>query len=489
MDIAPFQNVAPVPGLRLGNWWVWLGIILGAVFLGISELEFKWFAILFVGLLLGLAGLIFVDKKQFLLILLVLSLPMSIHINFYYQPSEISRSSYGFQILVFDIPLLALYVIWLTRAILQREPLAICTTGLLALAGLFFSASISILLSSNQLYGAFDLFAMFFSALLYVYMASQIRTREELLLVVILLLTNVAIQGSIALAQHVTNSNLGLDFLGATKVLKDYASLISLSRAGGTLGHPNSLALFFDLTLPLAFSLLFVPMQFIRKFLLLLTVGIGLVGLTVTLSRGGMLSVGLALIITLTIHLSRRLGKVQAIIYVLLVCLVAGSIVLTTSNPIRKRFLQHDYGTAIGRIPHMQVALNVIRSNPLFGVGLNNYCEAAPAYDNTPQQIMAQWRAPAHNLYLFIISEIGLVGMAWFMIFMFTVFRVLWPALKSSDPFIHAASLGVLLGFMAYLIHGQFDYAHWPQFTVVWFMLGLAVTLGRFATIPNPSQS
>jgi putative inorganic carbon (hco3(-)) transporter len=295
------------------------------------------------------------------------------------------------------------------------------------------------------------------------------------------------------LGQYITNSNLGLDFFGATKVLKDYVSLLALSRAGGTLGHPNSLAQFFDLTIPLAFSLLFVPMRFTRRFLLLLIVSIGLLGLTATLSRGGMLSVGVALIILITIHLSRWFGKAPAIIYFLLVCVLAGSIVWGTSNPIHRRFLQHDYGAAFGRLPHMQVALNIIRSNPLFGVGLNNYCEEGPKYDNTPQQIMARWKSPVHNLYLFITSEIGLVGMAWILIFIFSVLRSLWPALKSPDPFIQAASLGILFGLLAFSIHGQFDYSHWSQFTVLWFMLGLAVSLGRFAapnqTIAGPENS
>jgi O-antigen ligase len=364
--------------------------------------------------------------------------------------------------------------------------LHINTTGLLPLAGLFFSASVAIFLSSNQLYGAFDLFSLFFSALLYVYAASQIRTRAELLLVVSLLMVNIAIQGTIALGQYFTNSNLGLDFFGATKVLKDYASLMALSRAGGTLGHPNSLAQFFDLTIPLAFSLLFVPMSLTRRFLLLGVVGIGLTGLTVTLSRGGMLAVGMVLLIGMTIHFCRWFGKTQGIFYVLLIIVITGSIILGTPNPIRKRFLYHDYGTALGRVPHIQVALNVIRSNPLFGVGLNNYCAEAPKYDNTPQQIMALWKSPAHNLYLFITSEIGLVGLTWILIFLIAVLRSLWPALKSPDPLLYAAGLGVLLGFLAYFIHGQFDYTHWTNFTILWFMLGLAVSLGWQATQAPP---
>lgn len=489
MEMAPSRKMTPVSQGYLGNWWIWLGISLGLIILGLSELEFKWFAVLFLGLLTGFTGLFFIDKKQFFLSLLVLTIPLVIHLNFYYRPSELSRSSYGFQILLFDIPLLALYAIWLVRAVLQREPLNINTTGLLPLAGLFFSASLSIFLSSNQLYGAFDLFALLLSILLYVYMASQIRTRAELLLIISLLMVSIIIQGSIALGQYRTHSNLGLDFFGATKVLKDYASLMALSRAGGTLGHPNSLAQFFDLTIPLAFSLLFVPMPFTRRFLLLVVVGLGLLGLTVTLSRGGMLSVGVALLVVLTIHLCRWFGKVQGVIYVLLLVGLGGSIILGTPNPIRQRFLHHDYGTALGRVPHMQVALNVIRSNPLFGVGLNNYCEEAPRYDNTPQQIMALWKSPAHNLYLFITSEIGLVGMAWILIFLISVLRSLWPALKSSDPFFYAAGLGVLSGFLAFFIHGQFDYNHWTNFTVLWFMLGLAVALGWHATQARPGET
>jgi putative inorganic carbon (hco3(-)) transporter len=266
--------------------------------------------------------------------------------------------------------------------------------------------------------------------------------------------------------------------------LKDYASLLALSRAGGTLGHPNSLALYFDLSLPLAFSLLFVPKRFSLRFLLLLVVGLGLIGLTVTLSRGGMLAVGLALVIILTVHLARRYGKIQALIYVLLVSLLAAVIILGTSNPVRTRFLKNDYGTAYGRIPHMLVALNIIRANLWFGVGLNNYCDEAPKYDNTPQQIIASWQAPAHNLYLFITSEIGLVGLAWVFLFVFTVLRALWPALHSPDPLIFATGLGILMGLIAYAIHGQFDYARWPQFTILWFMFGLAVTVGRFANTP-----
>jgi hypothetical protein len=42
------------------------------------------------------------------------------------------------------------------------------------------------------------------------------------------------------------------------------------------------------------------------------------------------------------------------------------------------------------------------------------------------------------------------------------------------------------LGFLAYFIHGQFDYTHWTNFTMLWFMLGFAVSLGWQATQTPP---
>ncbi|WP_449244582.1 O-antigen ligase family protein [Desulfobacca acetoxidans] len=463
-----------------GRWQFWLGMILGAVFLAISELEFAWFTVLFLGLLIGFISLAFHDKKQFSLIILVISLPIIIDINLYYQPSAVSHSTYGFQVILFTIPLCVLYLIWIMRAIEGRESPDIASPGLLVLAFLWCSCAVSVWFSSNRLYGVFDLWALFSSVLLYIYVANQVRKRQELVLVAVVTVINVAVQGILALMQYLTDSNLGLDFFGATKALRDYTSLAALSRAGGTLGHPNSLALFFDLTLPLTFSLLFHPMKFGRKFLLLLAFTAGLAGLTATLSRGGILAVGLASITLLLIHFFRRFGLAQAVVYVVLVLVVASGLILGTSNPIERRLFQHDYGTAYGRIPHLLVAINVIRANPLFGVGLNNYCEAAPEFDNTPQQIMAYWQAPAHNLYLFIASEIGLVGLIWVVVFTFAVVKALWPSLRSPDSFVRCLSLGVLLGLIAFFIHGQFDYANWTHFSTLWFMFGVAAALGRF---------
>lgn len=463
------------------RWWLALGIAIGLAFLFIADQEAKWFGVLWAGLLIGFLSLAFGDKKDFFLLVLVLCLPINIGIRLYYQPSEISRSTYGFQILLAYLPLLALYAVSLIRSGLNRQEAIRFPPGALPLLLLWLSALFSVSRSVNPLYGFFDLFALSCSILLYLYVATQIKSRRELTLVLVLLAVNVGSQGAIAWAQHLTDSNLGLDFLGATKTLRDYASLAALSRAGGTLGHPNSLALFFDLLLPLTFSLLFLPWRFPTRLLLAVLFLLGLTGLVVTLSRGGMLAVGGALILLLYRQLRRRLGRPAALAYVALVLLVGGIALLSTDNPVSRRFFRHDYGTAYGRLPHMQVALNLIRTYPFFGVGLNNYLEVAPQFDTTPQRIISLWQVPVHNLYLYILGEIGLVGFLWVVLFWLTVLRALAPAWRAGDPYYWTVGGGLLAGLLAYFFHVQFDYGFWQHFTTLWFTLGLAAATGRLA--------
>jgi putative inorganic carbon (HCO3(-)) transporter len=473
---------APEQALPLyRQWWFWLGISIGLVVVFVAEQELKWFGVLVAGLLVGFVSLAFADKKDFFLLLLVASLPINLGIRLAYQPSDLSRSTYGLQVLLFFLPLAALYIIWGLRATGRQPTGALATTGLLPLALLFFSVSISVWRSVNPLFGLFDLFSLFWSLLLFLYVASQVGSRRELRLVVAVLALNVGFQGTIALAQHLTNSTLGLDFFGATTKLRDYLSLAALSRAGGTLGHPNSLALFFDLLLPLVFSLLFVPQRHLRRLGWGVLLLLGLLGLVVTQSRGGMVATGLILTLLLLLHLARRAGWSAALVFVALFLTVVGVGIFTTGNPISKRFLRHDYGTAYGRVPHLRVASNLIRAYPVFGVGLNVYTEVAPRFDDTPQQIIAQWQAPVHHLYAFIMAEIGLSGFFWLLLFWLAVIRGVWPAVRSADPFLSSVGLGLLGGLLAFFVHGQFDYALWTHFTVLWFVCGLMVATGRLA--------
>jgi len=463
-------------------WPVLAGVPLGLLFLVASQLTSKWFLLLFLGSLALAISLAFKNQKAYYLAFLAASLPIGVDLNVFFHPSTVSHSTYGYLVRLSDIPLITLYGMWLLRCVIEKSPFRLSATGLLPLSGFLVSAGLSVLSARNFLFGTFDLFALAVSTLLFIYAASEIREVWEIRLVLFVLMGTVAFQGVIALGQHLTGSSLGLEFFGAGRSLQSAAGLETLTRVGGTLGHPNSLALFFDLLLPLSFSFLFCPMERWAKLLVIVAMILGVAGLVVTLSRGGTMAVGLSLLVILLVRWGDRVGLLRSSLAVAMVSILFVILVLTTSNPIQRRFLESDYGSASGRAPHMQVALNMIRAHPFFGVGLNNYTETALFYDTTPEQIITLWNSPVHNLILFIAGETGLVGLGFFLFFVLTILWALLPTLQASDPLVASSGLGLFIGILAYLLHVQVDYANWPHFSILWFLLGLAVSIGRLAT-------
>jgi O-antigen ligase len=474
------------PGLR--SWWLAAGALIGFLFLLGMQLKLQWFAFLFLGSLVLIASQVAADKKTYFLVLFVLALPVWIGKHLDYHPSPYGISTFGFPIHLSLLPLTALYVIWAGRRALGEETVPLSTRGLWPLAGVFAAAAISVLGATDQRFAAYDLFALFTSMLIFLYAASEIRQRRELRLVLALLIFSAAVQGVIALAQHLTGSTLGLDFFGADKKLYGYVGLEAVSRVGGLAGHPNNLALFVDLTLPLSLSLLVCPMRGGLRFFLAAAIFLQLVGLSVTFSRGGIIGAGLAILCLAVFHGARRVGLIRAFFVTTAGALLLAGLLTLVPNPLVKGLTRTER-TVHGRVLLTEIAVTLIQHNPLFGVGLNNYTHASRQYDFTREQIVTAWNSPVHNLFLFIAGEIGLVGLICFVIFLLRALTALIPALRSPDPFILSVGGGLFFGLVAFLIHAQVDYSVWTQNRPLWFCLGLAMGMwyvGRPAVAAAP---
>ncbi len=466
-------------------WYLPAGVLIGLLFLTALQLNTKWFFFLFLGTLIFAVSFAPVDKKAFYLTLLVLAVSIRVGLNFYFQRSAMHHSTHGFLIQLHYLPLAALYAIWAGRCWLAHSSPGISTRGLAPLTAFFGVGVISVLLDGNVLFGAFDLFALLGSIALFVYASSEIRTERDLRIVLTVLLVSVSIQGVIAIGQHLTRSTLGLEFFGAYDDLglksQTWQGLADRTRVGGTIGHPNALAMFFDLLLPLGFSLLFCPFQRRTKLLLSAAVGFGILGHVLTLSRGGFVATGLGCLLIFFVWLRQRNGFLAAISASTLLTALILVFVFGTSNLVTSRFFRDDYKAAFGRIPLIQVALNMIKDRPFFGVGLNNYNEVAHRHDRTPQRVTSWWNVPVHNQFLYIAAQTGLVGLACYLLFILAILRSLWPAIRSSDPLVAWASLGIAVGIAVFLAHLQIEFDSLPRNSQFWFVSGLAVSLGHLA--------
>jgi putative inorganic carbon (HCO3(-)) transporter len=471
-------------------WWFLLSVLIGIAamiifgFLGGEALgtirnPTKWGGTLFFGMLVFFYMLAVEDKKRFFLVLLILGMIFGLSKTIAFTSSPVFRTTYGFTIPIFFPPLAMLYLIWAFRKITRKHYSPISTVALWPFAGLFAMAAISTLLH-NRLFGSFDLFELTISFLLFIYMASEIR-EKRLRMVIVMLIITVLVEAIIAIAQNLTGSALGLEIFGARQYIKGYLGLLTLTRVTGTFGHPSNLAEFFDLTLPLTVSMLFYPMKRSYKLLLIATVAIGFLGLGMTYSRGGIISSVLFSGIILLIHFCKHLGLARGIFTSAALGVIFSLLVLTIPNPIQKGLFRTEYETAYGRIPLMDVAFKMIRANPFFGVGLNNYVPVAVDYDFTPQQLTTAWDTAVHNLYLFIAGEIGIPGLIFFLAVVGSVFMAFLPALRSPDPLIFCSGLGLIGGIAAHLFHWFTDLAPWTTAWIFWLYMGLAVATGRLA--------
>jgi putative inorganic carbon (HCO3(-)) transporter len=142
---------------------------------------------------------------------------------------------------------------------------------------------------------------------------------------------------------------------------------------------------------------------------------------------------------------TKRIAR-EAVIF--LFCLLTAAVILF-GKPVYERFytsLDGAEGSNVGRMKMWESGLRAFREYPGFGVGLGNF----PAY----MEPSADYRTPiyAHNLYIDIAAELGIVGLvawvAWF-------FGSLMSIIRSSRAY--PPLMGVAASLTAFSAHSIFD--------------------------------
>ena len=115
------------------------------------------------------------------------------------------------------------------------------------------------------------------------------------------------------------------------------------------------------------------------------------------------------------------------------------------------------------RLNQVSQTFGLIKKHPPIGIGINNFTvELQKLYPRQP----AYAYQPVHNIYLLITAELGLIGLAIFIIIMF---HVICYMLYDSKIFISAASF-----LMVTFIIGLFDHYFWTQYVgIILFWLSL----------------
>lgn len=158
-----------------------------------------------------------------------------------------------------------------------------------------------------------------------------------------------------------------------------------------------------------------------------------------------------------------------------LILIILGIVLYLTNDSTVDRVVTMDKGGADisnGRTHFWSIALQIFADNPVIGTGLDSYGMAFPLYDTWNGGFRLE---RAHNDYLQILSDAGILGFLCVAGFIFLLFRKgLETISRAEDRFLRHTAIGALAGCLGVLIHSFFDF---PLRTPsnMYFFLTLAV--------------
>jgi O-antigen ligase len=142
----------------------------------------------------------------------------------------------------------------------------------------------------------------------------------------------------------------------------------------------------------------------------------------------------------------------------LLALLIAAVVVFLFFGQIESRLVsQEGSDAAQDRIYLVKIAWNMIKDNPILGVGANTFMSVITRYTRGPE-LQYVYLHMVHNQYLLVFAETGLVGILAFLWFMLTCFRESLDCVRRrSNDMAQMVGISAGAGFIAMAIHMMVD--------------------------------
>lgn len=455
-----------------------IGVIITASIIKVSTMDGKWLKVFILGSF-GMAGFFLIpEKEKFFLYLAAFCLAFELDFNLFYRLNpHVVRPINGFRITIVDLLFIFPITMWIYRiANDSHEKINfhpwISIPFLLVLVWSLTSLKMS---TAPQDISIAALWVVFKNWIIFLYLANNLKDRQTIYTLFVVLILMGVFQALLGIAQSIKGGSVGLGMLGEAEIFNMAADTGTVSRIGGTVGHPNKLAGFLAmlLQLNLAFLYAYIPKQ--ARYALLLTCILMIVTMILTYSRGGMTGMLLGGAFSSWWCLNKRNGHkfinafiILSIVVILAVCS------LTFIKPLRTRFFGDDHGSADLRPEMRLVANNIIRHNPWFGVGLNNYTSALRRYDISKMAVSLEFPKPVHTEFLLIAAEIGIPGLCFFLIILLVTLADLFlMGLSRADPVIPFLAVGFLSAWLGWLFHYWYEYEYALFSNHIWLYIGL----------------
>jgi O-antigen ligase len=420
------------------------GLVAGAV--GVRNPFFVALAMATVAL--PLAATLVGGLRRLLLAIVALDIPLQIDMNPGYR-DDIGRLSAlsGWTLSATTCALVALYLGWTAQLLVGPRDAASRPRIEAAALPLAFLAimTLSLAVARDRTLAGFEINLLVQLTLLFVYVASTVRTRSDVAFLAGILLAGMCLASVLAVAMYLTGADLRLG--------THAAAVAGPRRLTGAFGSPNEAGSYFAFYVPLAIAVVMASAGRARALALTACV-LGSVALALTLSRGAWLALVVA-IVTLVAGSrasGRQLLSRRALVGAAVTMLI---VLLPLSGEISTRLTGGDAGAAEGRVPLIEIALRMIAHHPVLGLGANNFVVALPDYAGP--EFSGDWLNVVHNKYLLVWTEAGIAALVIFVLFLLTTIRAGWRARRQPDPLLSATALGLTAAVAGMAVHMNFD--------------------------------
>ena len=256
--------------------------------------------------------------------------------------------------------------------------------------------------------------------------------------------------------------------------LKAYSGIIS------PIGNKNLISNYLATIFPVLFSYYLLEDRIKNKVIYYLILLICYTTLIICQTRGIWISIFLTFILGFYIFIKYKLSfiifkKNSKWLILLLVTIVAITIIYSTENIFNKseittvqRFTsiyEDNFSSIDSRLIIWKITIDMIKDKPLFGIGIgsfknnNQYYQAKYLLNNTKYLKSRMQLLDAHNEYLQIWVELGLIGLLIFLYAIYIFYNIFLHYIKREKNIKNQLiALGLIGGITIYLFHCIFSF-------------------------------
>ena len=238
------------------------------------------------------------------------------------------------------------------------------------------------------------------------------------------------------------------------------------NRASAVFENPNLLAQYFVLVIPVFAAFTAVVKRVGYKFLLASIAVLAGIALVLTYSRGGLYGFIFAMAVLAVIR-GRKFFPLFLAVAVIGVFFLPPTVIdrLATADNLND-------SSVVYRFDIWKSTLLMIKDYWLTGVGVGTQAFMRVYY---VYMMNSAIMPHAHNLYLQLLSETGVFGLAAFMLLMYKIFQTVFRISSSNLSYLKWMNAGIAGSIAGFLLQSLFDYGLWYYKLGVLFWILIAV--------------